>query len=69
MREASPRSQRRSCKSQEGYKIESAMKLLLFVLPGHVCLISLGVANLVEVISDDLNDVLSGSIMLRSHGL
>lgn len=34
------------------------VKLLFFVLLGHVCLVGLGEADLVEIIGDDLNNIL-----------
>lgn len=43
------------------------MKLLLFVLLGHVCLISFGVADLIEIVSDDLDDTVFALITMRSH--
>ena len=54
-------------KRQRCSKDRAYMKLLLFVLFGHVCLIGLGVADLVEFISDDLNDILLSFVNLRSH--
>lgn len=43
------------------------MKLLLFVLLGHICLISFGVADLIEIISDDLDDTFFALIIVSSH--
>lgn len=43
------------------------VKLLLFVLLGHVCLIGFGVADLIEIISDDLNDTLFALVIVRNH--
>ena len=43
------------------------MELLLFVLLGHVCLVGLGIADLVEVIRDHRNDIPFARETLRSH--
>ena len=43
------------------------MELLLFVLLGHVCLISLGVTDLVKILSDDLDNILLDLGVVRSH--
>ena len=43
------------------------MELLLLVLFGHVRLIGLGVADLIEVIGDDLDDTLLSLESMRSH--
>ena len=43
------------------------MKLLLFVLFGHVCLVGLGKANLVEVTGDHLDDAFLTFENMRSH--
>ena len=43
------------------------MKLLFLVLLGHVCLISLGIADLVKVLSDNFDDILLAFRSVRSH--
>lgn len=43
------------------------MQLLLFVLLGHVCLVSLSVADLVEVINNDLDNILFSLGTVKSN--
>ena len=43
------------------------MELLFLVLLGHVCLVGLGEADLIEVIGDDLDDALLTFESMRSH--
>ena len=43
------------------------MELLFLVLLGHVCLVGLREADLIEVIGDDLDDALFTLENMRSH--
>ena len=43
------------------------MELLLLVLLRHVCLVGFGVADLIEIIGDDLDDALLTFESMRRH--
>ena len=54
-------------KSRRSDGATTHVELLFLALPGHVCLVGLGVANLIKVIRDDGDDIPLTLEFLRSH--
>ena len=53
--------------SRRRVRSKTYVKLLLFALLGHVCLISLGITDFIKAISDNLDDALFTLILAGSH--